>query len=518
MQRRLAARFYLAASISIAATTASAAATSTRHLLRREADLSDAQVQRLGTTSVPQGPIVLVLGGLGVALVALIFVVIKVLGSGKASSSSRQIMAERAKAKTDLRVRGIAQQPVSRPTPTRGAGTSDTTAVSTPFTSPTASRHFFEDYSRRNSHINALGSNPKEMYSPSLSKRDNMDSTYNSMSSMVDVPMLMAQGRTITTFSQDSSSSAEGSKPRVYNDMVGRVGGPRRPQTQPRPNNNRTSVYRGTDIGVSRKGSTRSHHGGVGDSVGARPGSMSGAPAWMDASRGARAAVYDPKSPMSDLKRHNTDSGEHSRRNSSSNLLDQEDVFATPALHVPTPLFAATSQSSASGSGSASSSDHSSALQPVSNHPLSKRTAGAASADGHGHAAYDRGHQQHYFDAQQQRKPPPRWAQTAAATQQYNQPQQQQAPAWQERPRPNFIPAYPGAGSNGLQRDPSPTKYFDVEQNGATYETARPGQFHQQVAPGNGRRGVRGFPAGTAASYSDNNPYGRPQAMYRSRS
>lgn len=489
---------FVATSFSIATAAAAddGSSSSSHPLLRRAADLDDADIKKLGTTHVPQGPIVLVLGGLGVALVALIFIVIKVLGSGKVSSSSRQIMAERAKAKTDLRIKGLSHSN-NGATPSRRAPTSDTaTAVSSPWESPTASRHFFEDYSRRNSHTNALGSHLKG-YSPPRGKGAHPESSYNSLSSMVDVPMLMAQGRTNTTFSQDSISSAEGSKSRPYYDAQARVGGPRRPQTQPKPAPNRSSMYRGTDLGVSRKPSTKSHY----ERSSAVP------PAWMDASYEAQG----PRSPVSELKRHNTDAGEHSRRNSSANLLDDNDIFATPTLNVPTPLFAAAGASSSS----ASSSDHSSSLQPVSSHPLSKRTM-PASADGHaggapanGYGPYDPHQQQQY------RQPlPPRWAQTAAS------PTQQHPSAWQqERPRPRpqqAIPAYPSShrgGSvwaDGLQpRDPSPggssgsgagaqARYFDVEQQAAAYESARPGQFHQQVAPGNGKRRSRGFPAGQA--------------------
>ncbi|CAO1630234.1 unnamed protein product [Parajaminaea phylloscopi] len=428
-------------------------------LQKRDADLDSADIVKIKGSNAPAGPLYLIFGALAIALVALIFTVVKVLLPGSISASGRRIMEERAKARTDLRVRGMSSRRGS------AVGLSESNMTS-PISSPTIGRNTYSDLKRPSvgSSTDQLRTGKRAAISswsrPSLGMTD-----MQSLSSMADVPMLTANGRANTHFSNLSSSSGKASgssSPLVP--LAGAGSAPpgpgvegqeptharRPPLPQKRSTNRSSTVYRGTDLHLTRQSSTKSHR-------------ISAGPAWVDAS-----LSRDPGSPRgqtggtSDIRRFGEESPRESRRNSSANLLE-DGVMA-----VLSPADAASSPSSASDSSSKQ-------LQPTSTHPLSRPNR--PTVDTSSGVLIDYGNR----NSQTEQSPPPQWHRRGTSG---------TAPS---HFRNGLVFPDHSDSSSSLSRSP----YRDLEQGpGPDHDNLPPGSLRQPVAKGNGKRGFRGSLAG----------------------
>lgn len=430
--------------------TASPLAHPTLTLDKRIADLGAANIVKIKGNGAPAGPLYLIFGGLSVAFVAFIFAIVKVLLPGKLSSSGRRLMEERERARSDLRVRGGGSRQGSTMV------TTDSPMMS-PLASSVVSRGPFADPNRQLL-LPPSGrmSGGKHAHISSTLSRPSISTGANSLSSMVDVPMLGAHDGAYTAFSSDSLSSGEGYKNAAamaaaavgsssYVAFAGQHSGTRRPALPHRESTNRSStVYRGTDLNLSRKPSTKSQ-------------TVTAAPAWVDASQQRDTGLpRGQQGGMSSIHRFTSDSPDQSRRNSSSNLLD--DVSASLSPHDITSPFSATSSSSGHSSNQ---------LQLTKVHPLSNQKRPSAANASTSFVDYSSRTQ----TSDRSSHAPPQWHRSGKY-----QPS--------VAPRDGFF--YPNSAS-------SPSSYRALERDSnANSDQAAPGSIRQPVAKGNGRRGIRG--------------------------
>lgn len=435
-------RFALLAACAVALIDTANVVAAAVPMQRREADLDEASIVKFKGSDAPAGPLLLIFGGLGVSAVALIFVVIKMLLPGHVSTSGRRIMEERAKAKTDLRVRGAASR---RNSP---AGLSPSGPVS-PSSTPDTARVLMSDRDpfAPKDRYGVKAEHAKSWSRPSVA-------TQGTMSSLADVPMLTAHGRANTTFSSESYSSGEGKKSgstiaattasTPVQDIAFTISpsGTRRPALPARSSTYRSStVYRGTDLNLSRQPSNPTR------------GRVTPAPAWVDASQSRDPGTTTGRTGrMSALVRHASDSPDHSRRNSASNLLGDERL----------------SRSSSSDAMHSAFSQASSTNPP--SHPLSPQRSIPAinSMDYSGKTQHS----------------------SRPAVPQGHRPRNARPAVFVEEPYSDVPRARP---------QQTTTRYRDVERD-TDLSYARPGQYRQPVAPGNGRRGSRGGIAGSRRS------------------
>lgn len=439
----------------IAADTAANNNASPQRLQRREEKDSD---DKLIDGKAPEGPILLVFGGLAVAAVCLVFVVIRVNLNTPTTASGRQIMEERAKARTDLRLRGGNSQQTTR------IGLDSN--LQSPSATPTMSRSDTSDMLSASPLKPGQGSAPPKTkaqraalrgYSgSSFSRASGGERSYSSFASMMDVPMLSSSGRMGTTNSQESGQSEEYSKGAVgIMNAASRPIGPRGPQPQRQSQFGRaqdkrnSTLYRGTNLTLTRSGSGRT--------PALRPSAVT--PSY-------HPAPGSPKHQQGqELRRYQSDSAEQSRRSSAANLLD--DDYLAPAQG-PSPY----------ASAGSSSSDHSSGLTAATQHPLSTSS--------HQRQPLQPGHYitSNYWKQQGQSPAYPQASGSGAVA-----------------PSPNSM--YYNASSQPPSASPHQGVFSAVdgargrdEESFAQYDNSRPGQFTQPVAEGNGRRGIRGAPAG----------------------
>lgn len=309
---------------------------------KRAADINAESVNKIKGSTVPQGPILLVLCALAVAFVCLVFVVIKVVVPGSTLASGKKITEERARAKTVLRIRGAAgsiradRRAMTNTTDSSLASMSDS-ALKSDAGFKTNVPHFHQNDDRSDS-------------TPSSSSSSDVGKSYP----------FMRQG-----VARQSSLNHHQQQRSV--------------RPPPRPTTNRTStLFRGTDVNISRQPSNPALH-----QVASNSSSTRAAPPMQQHGHNNSGDFYSPSQSPS-----------QSRRNSDVNLL----LDSTP----------------------------------VSQHPL-----------------LPSGRRPQHHDYQQQ-------AQLAPAD----------------------------------SRSRAANRYADIEH--APVEDARPGQFHQPVAHGNGRRGRPG--------------------------
>lgn len=429
--------------------------------IERRADSHDSAAFLLGGKA-PADAVILVCGGLGVSVACLCFILIRVSASNKSfSAGSRRLVEERHKAQTDLRVRGHSS-PQQMHQVDRGIGGSNTpdSPTSLPLVDSISSDGAQTPIRQ---HRNSRGGvpptkNPRGYSGSSFSRASGGEMSYNSYSSLMEVPMLGITGRMNTTTSQGSIASND--KDAAHARLAGltqpnKPVGPRRPKSQlmNRPDSFRNSIARGSNVYLYRTGSGANsnrfnltyHESGTSPVDG--PVQLPGG---------------------SDLRRYHSESRGQSRRNSASGLLDDDR------------LGVGSSNGSAYHSPGESSSSHSSGLLPASQHPLSSAAAETATAAPQRQASLPRsnppahGVQGHYVTSNH-------WKATG------------QQPPQAPRQGGSEVPLYPGqaVSSSGHRSQRS-----DVESAGA-YDAARSGQFTQPVAAGDGRRNNRGHPAGS---------------------
>ncbi|CAO1625891.1 unnamed protein product [Jaminaea pallidilutea] len=336
-------------------------------IAKRAANINAESVNKIKGSTVPQGPILLVLCALAVAFLCLVFVVIKVVVPGSTLASGKKITEERARAKTVLRIRGAA-----------GSIRADRRAM----TNTT-------DSSLNSMSDSALKSDAGfKTVVPHFNQHDDRSDSTPSSSSSSDV------GKSYPFMRQGVARQSS------LNHQQQRSARP-----PPRPTTNRTStLFRGTDLNISRQPSNSALH-----QVASNSSSTRAAPPMQQHGHNNSGDFYSPSQSPS-----------QSRRNSDVNLL----LDSTP----------------------------------VSQHPLLPSG----------------------------RRPQP---------QHHNYQQQPQLAPVDSRSR-------------------AANRYADIEH--APVEDARPGQFHQPVAQGNGRRGRPGSIVGQSGGGGVNGsgvPDGYPMSV-----
>ncbi|PWN21547.1 hypothetical protein BCV69DRAFT_173262 [Microstroma glucosiphilum] len=538
---RMAARTYSAKAVVVAIVSTMALAnapTALAEVITKRANTTGADADTvLIDGKVPEGAIVLVCGGLGVAVVALVYVILQ-----SHMPTSKHVMQERAKAKTDLRVRGGHSGHISPGISTSALNTDARPSdAGAPISSPTseASGSGSDTLYKPHRGSKMLGSGPRG-YSGSSFTRSNMaETSYSSFSSMRDLPFLANTGRMASTDTYGSRTSGDWTKSNrpgsnyAQNQRRSGYRDAHAPSAHRRPISGadysrtsgdhgrkslerKSSLYRGTNLTLHR-----THSGGI---VKLNPGGVYNS---ADAGGGPIARRQHPL----EISSHADSTPDQSRRNSTIGLLDDEYLSAAQ--------MAEAARGSATAPQYAVPGD-SSALLPANAHPLSAaqqqqqqqpqqpRRQGSplysARVSSNAAAPLKEGH---YITANhwsQQHTHRGAGATTEPSSANYGRSRMIRPAAAQptSAPKPWPVPDYPGGAVGGgfgsptpsyghsshasyqsYQSSASPTPLLhgsnqrsDEESLISMYENSQPGQFAQPVAGGNGRRGVPGRPVG----------------------